>query len=198
MIHDIDLVLSLVPSEVADIEAVGTAVIGPHEDMAHARLRFANGCIANLNASRVSYEPQRRMQIYAENAFANIDFGSATTTIIRPSQRVTKGIDFPKLSAEEQQAFKDNFFTDILPLEEVQVERRNAILDEQHDFVISIRSGQTPQVTGRQGRQALAVAEEIVSQVAAASRRGGAAASLRGPHWDMAAQKERESDRRVG
>jgi predicted dehydrogenase len=57
MIHDIDLVLSLVPSEVVEVEAVGTAVLGPHEDLAHARLRFANGCLANLSASRVSYEP---------------------------------------------------------------------------------------------------------------------------------------------
>ena len=186
MIHDIDLVLSLVPSEVVGIEALGTAVLGPHEDLAHARLRFANGCIANLNASRVSYETRRQMQVFAENAFACIDFGAGTTKLVRPSQRVRRGeIDFPRLSPEEKQQVRENFFTDVMPLEELQVERRNAILDEQHDFVISIRTGQTPQVTGRQGRQALAVAEQILAQIASPPVPGTQSASLPGPHWNL-------------
>jgi predicted dehydrogenase len=200
MIHDIDLVLSLVRSDVVDIEAMGAAVIGPHEDLAHARLLFANGSVANLNASRLSYEPQRRMKVYAENAFADIDFASATTKIVRPSRRVLEGqIDFPALPPEEQQAFKDNFFTDILPLEELQVERRNAILDEQHDFVISILSQQTPQVTGSQGRDALAVAEEVVAQIHHSTRHPAhAAGNLQGPHWDLAGKSQAEAKRRAG
>jgi predicted dehydrogenase len=197
MIHDIDLVLSLVPSEVVGIEAIGTAVLGPHEDLAHARLRFANGCIANLSASRVSYEPRRLMQVYAENAFASIDFGAATTRIVRPSQRVRRGeIDFARLSPEEKQQVRENFFTDVMPLEELQVERRNAILDEQHDFVISIRTGQTPQVTGPQGRQALAVAEQILAQIAMPPIPGASVPSLSGPHWNLA--NEHAPQRRAG
>jgi predicted dehydrogenase len=190
MIHDIDLVLSLVPSEVVGIEALGAPVLGPHEDLAHARLRFANGCIANLNASRVSYEPRRQMQIYAEDAFASIDFAAATTRIVRPSQRVRRGeIDFPRLAPEEQQQIRDRFFTEILPMEAMQVERRNAILDEQHDFVISIRTGQTPQVTGRQGRQALAVAEQILAQIAMPPVTHAPSHTLSGPHWNLVTEE---------
>ena len=189
MIHDIDLVLSLVPSEVVSIEALGTAVLGPHEDLAHARLRFANGCIANLNASRVSYENRRHMQVFAENAFASIDFGAAATRIVRPSQRVRRGeIDFPRLAPEEKQRVREHFFTEIMPMEALQVERRNAILDEQHDFVISIRTGQTPQVTGQQGRQALAIAEQIVAQIAVPPVPAVQSSSLAGPHWNLAGE----------
>lgn len=199
MIHDIDLVLSLVSSEVVSVEAVGTAVLGPHEDLAHARLRFANGCIANLNASRVSYEPQRRMHVFAENAFASIDFAAGAIKIVRPSPRVRRGeIDVQSLSRDEQQQLRDNFFRDILPLEEVNVERRNAILDEQHDFVISIRAGQTPQVTGHQGRRALAVAEEILAQLAAPCIPELHPQPLPGPHWDRAAEHQPGQTRRAG
>ena len=167
MIHDIDLVLSLVGSEVVSVDAVGGTVFGPHEDMAHAHLRFANGCVASLNASRTSHQPQRRMHIYSDQAYAGIDFGDAKATIVRPSDRLKQGeIDIARLSADEKQYVREHLFDEILPMEEVQVERRNAILDEQHDFVISIRSGQTPQVTGRQGRDALAVAAAILDKIA--------------------------------
>ncbi len=197
MIHDIDLVLSLVPSEVVSVEALGTAVLGPHEDLAHARLRFANGCIANLNASRVSYENRRHMQVFAENAFASIDFAAATTKIVRPSQQVRRGeIDFHSLSPEQQQHVRENFFTEIMPMEALQVERRNAILDEQHDFVISIRTGQTPQVTGQQGRQALAIAEQILGQIARPALPAAVGAPLDGPHWNVAG--DAQPQRRAG
>lgn len=166
MIHDIDLVLSLVDSDVVDVEAVGTVVFGPHEDMAHARLKFANGAIANLNASRTSFQPQRTMQIYADNGYAGIDFASATTKIVRPSEKIRRReYDVASLTADEKQYIQDNLFTEILPLEEVQVERRNAILDEQHDFVISIRANQQPQVNGQAGRDALAVAEQVLEAI---------------------------------
>ena len=166
MIHDIDLVLSLAGSEVVDVEALGAVVLGPHEDMAHARLRFANGCIANLNASRTSFESLRKMHIYTDIAFAGIDFASGSAKIVRPSQRVLRRqVDVQNLSAEQKQHLRDHLFTELLPLEEIQVEKRNAILDEQYDFVISIRTGQKPQVTGEHGLEALAVAQRILEAI---------------------------------
>jgi predicted dehydrogenase len=168
MIHDIDLVLSLVRSEVVDIAATGTAVVGPHEDIAHAHLRFANGCLASINASRTSFQPQRSMQVFGSDVYAGIDFAAGTTKLIRPSEPVRRGqIDVRQMTADQRRTLQEQFFTDILPLREVQVEKRNAILDEQYDFVISIRSGQSPQVSGVQGRDALAVAEQIVQRIAA-------------------------------
>jgi len=198
MIHDIDLTLSLVGSEVVDVEAMGVAVFGPHEDMAHARIRFANGCVANLNASRTSYEACRRMQVYADNGYAGIDFGSASAKIVRPSEKVVRGeIDVLGLDADQKQHLRENLFTEFLPLEEVQVEERNAILDEQHDFVISIRTGQRPQVTGQHGRDALAVAERILEQIAVQRslmrRTEGVAGRLRPVASDGTGQQRRKA-----
>ncbi len=85
MIHDIDLVLSLVESPLVRIAAVGTAVLGRHEDVAQARLEFADGAVANLCASRVSYaaQPKRRMHLWSDDGFAAIDFGNRTAQVVR-------------------------------------------------------------------------------------------------------------------
>lgn len=199
MIHDIDLVLSLVRSEVVDVEALGAVVLGPHEDIAQARLRFANGAVANLSASRTSYKPQRTMQIYAENAFAGIDFANGTTTLVRPSEKVRcHQVEVSQLTPAEKQHLQQNLFTEFLPLEQVQVEKRNAILDEQHDFVISIRTGQKPQVTGVQARQCLAVAQAILDKLAAERPLLGQGPPLAGPHWDLAAQRVTSAARKAG
>ncbi len=186
MIHDLDLILSLVGSPLIEVDAVGTAVLGPHEDMAHAHLRFANGCVASVNASRTSYQPQRTMQIYAEQGYAGIDFATGSVKLIRPSEQVrNRRIDVAQLSAEERRQLQPRLFGELLVVEDVQPDKRNAILDEQHDFVISIRSGQQPQVTGQHGRDALAAAERILQRIhepATAGRR----TPLQGPHWDLA------------
>jgi predicted dehydrogenase len=90
MIHDIDVVLSLVRSPLRSVDALGVSVLGGHEDVAHARLEFQSGCVANLSASRVSYEAARKMQIWSPRAFASIDFGGRTTTIVEPSETLLR------------------------------------------------------------------------------------------------------------
>jgi predicted dehydrogenase len=199
MIHDIDLILSLVGSEVVDVEAIGAAIFGPHEDIAHARLRFANGCLANLNASRTSYDVCRKMHVYADNGYAGIDFGSASAKIVRPSEKVIRGeVDVPSLDSDQKQYLRENLFTEFLPLEEVLVEDRNAILDEQHDFVISIRTGQRPQVSGKQGRDALAVAERILEQIAVQRRQMRHSAGAPGRRWPLAPDGTGQPRRKAG
>ncbi len=199
MIHDIDLVLSLVRSEVVDIAATGAAVLGPHEDIAHAHLRFANGCIASINASRTSFQPQRSMQVFGDAVYAGIDFTAGTTKIVRSSEQVRRGeIDVRQMSADQRQELQEQFFTDILPLEEVQVEKRNAILDEQHDFVISIRSGQSPQVTGVHGRDALAIATSVIEKIDEQRTAKRKSSLLESPQWDMAAGRTAAPQRRAG
>jgi predicted dehydrogenase len=199
MIHDIDLILSLVGSEVVDVDAIGMAVLGPHEDMAHAHLRFANGCIANINASRTSFQPQRTMQLFAEDVYAGIDFAAGSTKIVRPSSRVRDGqINVMSLSAEEKRLLQENLFTDVLPLETLQLEKRNAILDEQHDFVISIRTGQCPQVTGQHGRDALAVAERISQQIDQKQSMVKKPSLVPAPQWELAADHSAKPRRKAG
>ena len=92
MIHDIDLLLALVDSPLASVRAMGMAVLGRHEDVAQARLEFANGCVANLSASRVSYTtaPQRQMQVWSEQGFVAIDFGTRSANAVRPSEAVRR------------------------------------------------------------------------------------------------------------
>lgn len=199
MIHDIDLVLTLAASELVEVDAIGAAVLGPHEDMAHAHLRFANGCRASLNASRTSYQPQRKMQIYGEQGYAGIDFAAGTAKIIRPSERVQRRqIDVQQLSPDQRRQLQERLFTDLLLTEDLTLEKRNAILDEQHDFVISIRTGQPPQVTGQHGRDALAVAERIVEQIRQSQPSGRRAPPLSGPHWDLAPQRAQQLIRKAG
>jgi predicted dehydrogenase len=198
MIHDIDLALTLAASEVVDVDAVGTAVLGPHEDMAHAHLRFANGCRAVLNASRTSYQLQRKMQVYGPQGYAGIDLAAGTARIIRPSEQMRRReIDVQQLSPDERRQLQERLFTDLLLVEDLTLEKRNAILDEQHDFVISIRTGQQPQVTGQHGRDALAVAERILAQIHEQHptlRR----TAPQGPHWDLAPQRTDQPIRKAG
>jgi predicted dehydrogenase len=166
MIHDLDLVLSIVRSEVVNIDAMGTAVFGPHEDMAHAHLHFANGAIANLNTSRTSFQPQRSMQIVGERAYATVDFGAPSAKIVRPSKRVLRReIDVHQLSLAEREQMRNNLFTDLLPVRELPLEPRNAILDEQREFVECVRTRQRPQVGGPEARRVLDVAEKILAQI---------------------------------
>jgi predicted dehydrogenase len=91
MIHDIDLLLALVASPVKQVEALGLSVLGGQEDIAHARVLFANGCLANLSVNRVSTTPLRRMQVWAPEGFAGIDFARRQLTLIQPSAEVREG-----------------------------------------------------------------------------------------------------------
>lgn len=199
MIHDIDLVLSLVGSELVEVHAVGTAVLGPHEDMAHAHLRFANGCLATLNASRTSYLAQRTMQVFGRQGYAGIDFATGSVKLIQPGEQVRRQqIDVQQLDAEDRRQLQQRLFTDLLLVEDLQLEKRNAILDEQHDFVISIRTGQKPQVTGQHGRDALAVAERILEQIAEPQPSARRLPPLQGPHWELAPQTTPLRTRKAG
>jgi predicted dehydrogenase len=166
MIHDLDLVLSLVNSPVVDVEALGAALFGPHEDLAMAHIKFANGCIANLKASRVNYEPQRSMQIFARSAFADIDFAQRKAELIRPSQEVlAREVDLTACPPERRQEVQKSMFERLLCRESVTAAPVNAILDEQREFVRAVRFGHPVRVGGEQGRDALAVAERILESI---------------------------------
>jgi len=168
MIHDLDLILSLARSPVVEVDAMGLAMFGPHEDLAMARLKFANGCVASLRASRVDYQPQRTMRVYAQQAFASIDFAQGQAQLVKPRRDVlAKHVDLTQCLAQDQKHIQDTFFQDLLCLESVEVDRINAILEEQAEFVASIESGSRVRVTGEAGRDALAVAERILRSIAA-------------------------------
>ena len=163
------------------MDAIGASIIGPHEDIAQARLNFSDGAVVNLTASRMSYRPERTMQVYAENGFAEIDFGTPSLNLIRPTMQQWETIAQAKhFTATAQADLRDHLFDKYLPLTEVPIEKQNAILLEQHDFVQSIISSTLPRVTGDHGLQALEVADEIIAQVEAHEWLSDSAEPIRG------------------
>jgi predicted dehydrogenase len=181
MIHDIDAVLSLTKSPITKVEAVGISVLGKKEDIVDARLHFASGCIAHLTASRVSYETARSMQVFTEECCATIDFGSRKARLVAPAAEVlSREFDVDALTAEQKNLLREQLFTALLTKSEVPVAECNAMEQEQLDFVQAIRTSSEPQVTGTDGRDALAVAHEILEQVHA-HQWDGLAGGRKGP-----------------
>lgn len=165
MIHDIDLVLSLTSSPLVDIQASGLSVISAHEDLAEARLTFACGLVVNLKASRVSLGASRNMQVFGPNGFAEIDFGKPSLTLVTPSTEVSER-SFDLNSLGDPRSARETIFEQHLNTATPVIEPRNAILDELHDFVISIRSGSEPTVSGQAGYRAVDVANQILKSIA--------------------------------
>ena len=142
MIHDLDLILSLVPSEVEGVEAVGVPVLTPKVDIANARIRFANGCIANLTASRISRDPVRKIRLFQRDSYVSIDTASREVEVYK---LVPQAGALPKIGGGKLDVAGDE------PLKR-----------ELEDFVAAVRNGGVPAVTGEQGRSALALAIRIV------------------------------------
>jgi predicted dehydrogenase len=166
MIHDIELVLSLVHSRVRKVDALGLSVLGGHEDVANARLEFECGCVATLSASRVSYEAVRHMQVWSPRAFASIDFGTRTTTLVRPSETLLRRqFNADLLTAEQIDYYKDRLTEEHLPREQKRFDAIDALTLELHDFVDAILTPRMPRVTGAAGRDAVAVAEQILARI---------------------------------
>lgn len=210
MIHDIDLVLSLVGSPVRKVEALGLSVVGGHEDVANARIEFESGCVATLSAARVSYEAARRMQVWTLGAFAGIDFATRKTTLVRASETLLgRQFDIDRLSAEELEHYKQHLLDEHLPQEQLQFDAVDALCLELEDFVGAIREQRQPQVSGEQGRDAVAVAEQILSRIdahawdgVAGGRMGPMAVPqpnvIPGPHWHLSSGQTTERRREAG
>lgn len=166
MIHDIDLVLSLVRCPVASVSACGLALLGQREDLAEARVHFENGCIANFKASRLSLEASRKMSVYTTSSMAEIDFGNNTVRLIKPSEEVLeREIQLDHLSAEARAEAKSHIFGHYFAVETLPAQPRNAILDEHNDFALSIRTKTAPSVTGEDGQRALELASRILQVI---------------------------------
>lgn len=168
MVHDVDLVLSMVRSPLRKVDALGLSVLGGHEDVANARLEFQCGCVATLSASRVSFQPTRRMQIWSPRAFVAVDFAARKATLVRPSAALLRRqFDVDLLSPEEIEFYREHFAEEHLPREELQFAAVDALAMELRDFVESIRTPRRPRVSGEAGRDALAVAEQILARIRA-------------------------------
>lgn len=184
MIHDLDLVLSLVDSPVRSIQATGSAVIGPHEDIAHARLTFENGAMANLTASRTSFKQVRQLQATGAEGFVSIDFmqGDTITAVGIGSELSQLEIDLTDISSEQREEISARFFEDLLPKKEIVATPCNAIAEEHSDFHRAIRDGKPPRVCGATGLRVLEIATRIVKTIQAGTTDEPQA--LGGPHFE--------------
>ena len=167
MIHDIDLVLSLVPSRVFSVDAVGFNVLGgPHEDTASVRVRFENGTVANLYSSRVAVSPSREMTVTMPSRTTRIDFGTRTATIHRPGDSIASGNFAPnRVTAEQAAELVPTFMKEHFETMEIQNDAVDALSLEMDEFVRSIESGRPSRVSGERALAAVALAEKIVESI---------------------------------
>lgn len=160
MIHDIDIALSLVRAPVRQVEALGVSVLGGQEDMAQARLTFANGCIAELSASRLHSGPVRRMELWSAEGFAAVDFQHRHLSLIQPSEqlRSRQPVDIASFRADPGA---------LLRRAEVDCTTNgpDQLTRELEEFATAVRTGSAVRVTGEQGREALSVACQILDAI---------------------------------
>ena len=170
MIHDIDLILSLVASHVFSVDAIGFHIVGgPYEDIAHARIRFDNGCAANLFSSRVAEKAERKMQIITSTATVSVDFGTRTTTCHRADETVLQGKFAPhNVLPDSVSLLTPTFMKDAFSLETTTHDAVDALAAELDDFVVSIQSHKMPRVSGSRALESISVAETIVRSISKA------------------------------
>lgn len=166
MIHDIDLTLDLVQAPVASVEAIGVAVLGGHEDVVQARVRFTNGCVADLTASRVHPVPVRRMTVWAAEGFLAADLAKRQVQMCQPAGHVTDGqFDSRRLDSSTQATIKNDLFGKHLLTHEVDCGGGDQLTWELEEFTHSVETGSRPRVDGIAGREALALAGRILDSV---------------------------------
>jgi predicted dehydrogenase len=153
MIHDIDIVQTIVGAPVETIDAIGTTVFSDEIDIANARIRFANGCVANATASRVSLKTERKLRVFEDDAYLSLDLQQKILTLIRKRPGPAAPGQLP-VSIEEQ-----NF------------EAGDALKAEIESFLNCIRTGRPPVVSGEAGLRALETAMRITEQVERSARK---------------------------
>jgi predicted dehydrogenase len=148
MIHDIDIILTIVPSGIKLVNSVGVPVLSNEVDIANARLQFDNGCVANVTASRVSREAMRKIRIFQPDAYISIDYQERKIAIFRKQEGASMIPGLPNIVMEEREFAQSD-----------------ALLTEIRSFVDAVRNGTPPQVSGEDGKRALELALQINSKL---------------------------------
>jgi len=147
MIHDIDLIQELVGQPITHIDAVGSPIFSHDIDIANARIRFADGCVANTTASRVSLKQERKLRIFQDDAYISVDLQQKILTVVR--KKDSGPIESPAQVSIDEQSF----------------DQGDALKSEVEAFVHAVRSGSTPVVSGEDGLRALTTAMQITDLV---------------------------------
>lgn len=161
MIHDIDLILSLVQSPVTAVDANGVAVVSDSEDIANARLQFENGCVANVTASRISQNKMRKMRLFQNDAYISIDFSQGLAEVFRLVDEGDPNIKPTMMLGKIDQGTRKR----MIVYEQPEVKEVNALKYELELFATAVLDGSQPAVSGRDGLQALEVAQQIMQSI---------------------------------
>ena len=157
MIHDIDVILSVVKSKVKHISASSAMVISHSPDITNARIAFENGCVANLTASRISMKNMRKTRFLQKDAYISVDFLEKKVEVVKMKEAPEEPGDFDMILQNAEGERRQIYF------EHPEIHNNNAILDELEAFAEAIRTDSTPRVTLEQGTEALRVAKQILS-----------------------------------
>lgn len=171
MIHDLDIVLSLVNSPVHEVRAVGLPVLSSKVDIANIRLEFENGCIANFTASRVSTERVRKLRFFQPHQYLSLDFARQDLLMIDVTGAA--GMTDAQLAAMASMTGADQHPSEGLSMRKIKVEAGEPLRLELEAFLGAVRDRSTPVVSGEDGRRALALALEIHAAMASHALRAG-------------------------
>jgi predicted dehydrogenase len=150
MIHDLEILLALVGAEVAQVDAIGVPVFSKFEDIANARIRFANGCVANVTASRVSMEKMRKIRIFASDAYVSTDYSAQEVIVYRK-----KAGDLPP----------DVTPMEMIDIEPLDVHKEEPLKRELESFVACVRERKRPLVSGEDALAALRLAQRVMDAI---------------------------------
>ena len=170
MIHDIDIVLQLANSPLKQVDAVGVNVIGDAEDICNVRLKFENGCVANLTASRLSMKTERRLRAFSSDTYVSLDYQKKYGLAIRKSGNVDKVRDVVRqIRAGEIEDLSEVNYTELVDVQELSIDDVEPLRAELEAFVDSVTLGTPPVVSGTDGLAAVEVAERIVQTMSKAA-----------------------------
>ncbi len=168
MIHDLDLLLSLIQAPVRSVAAVGVSLFGEHEDVANARIEFEDGSVASLTASRASYTPIRKMRIWGAEGYASLDFAAMQATTVRPSERLKSGrLDLEGVDLSQPAAVKEHLFGRVLRVDRAPAEAANPLALELDNFVNAARGLSLPRVSGEDALRAVRLADQVLRSLEA-------------------------------
>ena len=158
MIHDIDIILSIVKSKVSNVSANGTKIISSSPDIANARIEFENGCVANLTASRISLKKMRKMRIFQSDSYVSIDFDKSKSEIVSI-------VDYDNNDKYAMTIHNSDGVEKEIKIKSMENLSKNSIIEEHNDFAYAINNKLKPKVTFETGKMALELAFIILRKI---------------------------------
>jgi predicted dehydrogenase len=168
MVHDLDVILHFVGSKVERVDAVGIGILSTHEDIANARISFANGAVANVTASRVAVQPMRKIRVFSPDSYISLDYGKREGVIYRKSAKLTLDM-VQRITADPSSLTdlkgKESIFGELLHSETIPLPEHDPLEKELSNFIASVRSRGRPAVTGEHGLEVLRIADAILADI---------------------------------